>query len=310
MMKLVVFFGFAFLAAVVSANSICEADLNGDGICDPYSVSSLEDDGTISRITIDIGGGNKSVSGFFELGDGGLSVGYLPGVFSLLLDFYTRNTDLTQYSFKWSSARKDWVLYKKSTWAEPSRDEKYTLGGERVPVEALFPQKFNVQRVACCTLFSQFSENGPNFSYLSNEDQLAEIRKDFKYILDKLPQGEKGELFYGLDDRGNKVRRSIPQELVYELTLIISNDNVGPLNDYAYYLYRSKNNVLAALLLRGIHKKFPERVVATLNLADAYWDIGMKSDACPLYKEYIAKMTMNGKGERIPQAAKSRENCN
>lgn len=84
---------------MVSANSICEADLNGDGICDPYSVSSHEGDGTISRITIDIGGGDKSVSGVFELGDGGLSVGYLPGEFSLLLDFYTRNTDLAQYSF-------------------------------------------------------------------------------------------------------------------------------------------------------------------------------------------------------------------
>jgi hypothetical protein len=159
-------------------------------------------------------------------------------------------------------------------------------------------------------LFSQFSESAPNFSYLSDETQLAEIRKDFKYILSKLPQGEKGELFYGLDDSGNKVRRNIPQELVYELTLIVADDNVGPLNDYAYYLYRSKNNVLAALLLREIHKKFPERVVATLNLADAYWDIGMRSDACPLYKEYIAQMTKNGKGGRIPQAAKSRENCN
>lgn len=184
------------------------------------------------------------------------------------------------------------------------------MSGERVPVEALFPQKFDVQRVACCALFSQFSEKGPSFIYLSNEDQLAEIRKDFKYILGKLSQGEKGELFYGLDDSGKKVRKSIPQELVYELTLIISNDNVGPLNDYAYYLYRSKNNVLAVVLLREIHKKFPERVVATLNLADAYWDIGMKSDACPLYKEYIAKITESGKGERIPQSAESRENCN
>ncbi|MCU0090857.1 hypothetical protein N8H72_12875 [Pseudomonas koreensis] len=310
MIKVAVFFILTFMATAASASSSCETDLNGDGICDPYSVSPLEDDGTISRITIDIGGSNKSVSGSFELGDGGLSVGYLPGEFSLLLDFYTRNTDLTQYSFKWNSAQQDWILYKKSTWVEPSRDEKYTLSGEKVPIELLFPQQFNVQRIACCTLFSQFSESGPNFSYLSDEAQLAEIRKDFKYILSKLPQGEKGELFYGLDDSGNKVRRNIPQELVYELTLIVADDNVGPLNDYAYYLYRSKNNVLAALLLREIHKKFPERVVATLNLADAYWDMGMRSDACPLYKEYIAQMTKNGKSGRIPQAAKSRENCN
>lgn len=88
----------------------------------------------------------------------------------------------------------------------------------------------------------------------------------------------------------------------------MSDENVGPLNDYVYYLCRNKNSVLAARLLKEVHKKFPERVVAILNLADAYWDIGMKSDACPIYKEYIAKMTKNGKDGRIPQSAKSREN--
>ncbi|AZZ79078.1 hypothetical protein CCX46_29385 [Pseudomonas sp. RU47] len=308
-MRVVAFFVFAVMASVVNANCSYGVDLNGGGVCDSYSVSPLEDDGTVSRITIDIGGSDKSVSGDFELGDGGLSVGYLPGEFSLLLDFYTRNTDLTQYSFRWSSAQKDWVLYKKSTWVEPSRDEKYTLGGEKAPIDELFPQQFNVQRVVCCTLFSQFSESGPNFGFLSDEAKLVEIRKDFKYIADNLHQGEKGQLFFGVDGGGNKVRRNIPQEFVYELTLIISDDNVGPLNDYAYYLSRNQNNVLAALLLKEIHKKFPERVVATLNLADAYWDIGMKSDACTLYKEYIAKMTKNGKGGRIPQSAKSRGNC-
>lgn len=76
-MRVVAFFVLALLASVVNASSSCEADLNGDGICDPYGVRPLEDDGTISRIIIDIGGGNKSVSGVFELGDGGLSVGYL-----------------------------------------------------------------------------------------------------------------------------------------------------------------------------------------------------------------------------------------
>jgi len=155
-----------------TANCSCGTDLNGDGVRDPYRVSPLEDDGTVSRITIDIGGSDKSVTGSFELGDGGLSVGYLPIEFSLLLDFYNRNTELTQYSFRWNSAQKDWILYKKSTWVEPSRDEKYTLGGEKVPIEALFPHQFDVQRIACRTLFSQLSENGPNFSSLNDEGQL------------------------------------------------------------------------------------------------------------------------------------------
>lgn len=73
MIRLVAFFVFALMARVISANSSCEADLNGDGICDPYSVSPLEDDGTVSRITIDIGGSDKSVSGILNLE----TVGYL-----------------------------------------------------------------------------------------------------------------------------------------------------------------------------------------------------------------------------------------
>lgn len=227
----------------------------------------------------------------------------------MLLDFYTRNTDLTKYNFRWDALRQDWVLYKKSTWVEPSRDEKYSLGGENAPVEASFPQQFDVERVVCCTRLSQFSDDAPNFKFLSADEKLTAIRKDFKYIIENLPQGEKGKLFYGVDESGKKVRRNIPQEFVYELTLIISDENVGALNDYAYYLSRSHNNVLAALLLKEIHKKFPERVVATLNLADAYWDIGMSSDACPLYKEYVEKMTQKGKGGRIPEMAKSRVNC-
>src|SRR5471030_395685 len=304
--KVAVLFAFLFISGIASANFSCEADLNGDGVCDLYSVNTLEEDSTISRITINIGGSKKSVSGDFDLGDGGLSAGYLSSDFSLLLDFYTRNTAITKYNFRWDSSRLDWVLYKKSTWVEPSRDEKYSLGGEKAPIEALFPQQFDVQRVACCTLFSQFSGNGQNLKFLSVDEELIEIRKDFKYVVENLPQGEKGKLFYSVDEAGNKVRRNIPQEFVYEMTLIISDDNVGALNDYAYYLSRSQNNVLAALLLRGIHKKYPDRVVATLNLADAYWDIGMKNDACPLYKEYANKMAAMGKSTRIPTLVKSR----
>jgi hypothetical protein len=308
-MKGIVPLFFLLAIGAVHANSNCEADLNGDGICDPYSVATPEVDSTTSQITINIGGGDKAVSGNFELGDGGLSPGYKPGDFSLLLDFYTRNVNLIKYDFRWDSQRQDWMLYKKATWIEPSRDEKYSLGGEKPPSEALFPQQFDVQRVACCTFFSQFSENSPTVKILSAEDRVVAVKKDFKYVVDRLSQGEKGELFYTTDETGGKVKRNIPKDFVYEMTLIVSDENVGALNDYAYYLYRNQNNVLAALLLSEIHKKYPNRVVATLNLADAYWDLGMKNDACPLYKDYVNKMTALGKSARIPAPARSRVNC-
>lgn len=60
-MRVVAFFVFAVMASVVNANCSYGVDLNGDGVCDPYSVSPFEDDGTVSRITIDIGGSDVSV---------------------------------------------------------------------------------------------------------------------------------------------------------------------------------------------------------------------------------------------------------
>lgn len=62
---------------------------------------------------------------FFSLGNGGLFPGYISGDFSLLLDFYTRNTDLKKYDFRWEPRFKDWVVYRVSIWVEPSRDERY-----------------------------------------------------------------------------------------------------------------------------------------------------------------------------------------
>ncbi len=134
---------FLILLAVgnLSAATKCEADLNGDGVCDPYTITRTED-GASSNITIKIGSTDKTVSGEFDLGDGGLSVGYFPAEFSLLLDFHTRDTDLTKYVFKWSPAHKDWVLYKKATWIEPSRDEKYSLYGRNFPGMACFHKIF------------------------------------------------------------------------------------------------------------------------------------------------------------------------
>lgn len=66
-MRVVAFLVFALLASVVNASSSCEADLNGDGICDPYGVRPLEDDSTISRITIDIGGVKSQFRDFLNL---------------------------------------------------------------------------------------------------------------------------------------------------------------------------------------------------------------------------------------------------
>lgn len=287
----------------------CEYDLNGDGICDDYSVGSAGDDSADSIITIHIGGSDKVVAGRFDLGNGGLSSGYIPGDFSLLLNFHTRDVDVTKYDFRWSPKYQDWLLYKKSAWIEPDRDEIYSLRGQKLPVEALFPNQFEVQRIACCTLFSQFSKETPNLELMNEYQKTAAIKSDLNYVFLNLALGEHGPLFYDSDDDGQLARRSIPKDLLYEMSSMVSDQNARLLNDYAYYLYRSKNSVLAAFLLRGILEKYPERIVAILNLADAYWDIGMNDKACSLYKRYVDKMTVLRKFDRIPIQVSERADC-
>ena len=287
----------------------CEYDLNGDGVCDDYSVVSAGDDSADSIITIHIGGGDKVVAGRFDLGDGGLSSGYIPGDFSLLLNFHTRDVDLTKYDFRWSPELQDWLLYKKSTWIEPDRDEIYSLEDHKLPIEALFPSLFEVQRIACCTLFSHFSKDTPNLEPMNEYQKAAAIKEDLNYVFSNLALGEQGPLFYASNEDGQLVRRSIPKDLLYEMSSAVSDQNARLLNDYAYYLYRSKNSVLAAFLLRSILETYPERVVAILNLADAYWDIDMKGNACSLYKRYVEKMTALRKSDRIPIRVSSRASC-
>ncbi|BAQ82006.1 tetratricopeptide repeat protein [Pseudomonas sp. St29] len=287
----------------------CDVDLNGDGQCDSYSVVGSELDSELSEITIKVGGAGQERKGVFSLGNGGLLPGYIPGDFSLLLDFYTRNTDLTKYDFRWVPALKDWVLYKTSTWVEPSRDERYSLDNEVLPDEARFPQQFHVRRIKCCALFSEFLGNGPALQELSSEDAAREVSKDLQFVLENYRLGEGGSLLYTVDDKGEKRPKVTPRDFLYEMTLVLGEDNVSSMSDYADFLYQNENFVMSAFLLREIHRKYPERVEATVSLADAYSRMGMQEEACSLYKEYLDKMRALGREDKVSESSKSKARC-
>lgn len=76
---------------------------------------------------------------------------------------------------------------------------------------------------------------------------------------------------------------------------------VAQLNDIAYYLQKSGNNLEAVMLLEVLLKKFPNRTVAYYNLADAYWELGRKKEAKAMYETYVKQMRANGKEKRIPK---------
>lgn len=72
-------------------------------------------------------------------------------------------------------------------------------------------------------------------------------------------------------------------------------------NDIAYYLQQANANEEAIFLLEKIIEKYPNRIVAYLNLADSYIGINNKEEAKENYEKYVKLMKQDNKDERIPK---------
>jgi tetratricopeptide (TPR) repeat protein len=73
-------------------------------------------------------------------------------------------------------------------------------------------------------------------------------------------------------------------------------------NDIAYYLEKAEIYDEAIFILENIIKKEPTRVVAYLNIADAYWGTENKSQAKKNYEKYLYLMKSQKKDlSKIPQ---------
>lgn len=272
-------------------------DLNGDGLCESYRVESV---GEISQVSIDIGGMDKRVSGFFDLGRGGLYKGYFSGEMSMALDYYPTNTQIKTYSFRWSPELKDWVLYRTAFWEELYRDEKFVLRESRISAGLEIPRSFNVKRIPCCIKFSDFAHDDFALSPMKIELQKKEIHHDFKRIRKYISDTGKNIIFTSREVSDSS-QKTLPDEFIFELTLILDAKNVVDINNLAYYLLEGGHITSAVILLREIHRKFPHRIVAILNLADAYQELEMNSEACILYAKYIEEMHAAGHSNQIPQ---------
>jgi predicted Zn-dependent protease len=92
----------------------------------------------------------------------------------------------------------------------------------------------------------------------------------------------------------------MPDFRVAELGTYVDASNVEDINNLAFYLGKFKRSGDAAEVLQSVVKKFPDRTVARLNLADAYWDIDAKELATPEYQEYKRQMSAKGLSSKIP----------
>ncbi|UZE11871.1 tetratricopeptide repeat protein [Pseudomonas sp. B21-053] len=77
-------------------------------------------------------------------------------------------------------------------------------------------------------------------------------------------------------------------------------------NDIAYYWQQAGFNDDAIWLLEILIANNPERTVAYLNLADAYWGRNEKRIASGHYKKYSELMVLSGKQRKIPERVKKR----
>lgn len=81
----------------------------------------------------------------------------------------------------------------------------------------------------------------------------------------------------------------------------INDESLRLYNDIAYYLYQAEKYEASISLLTDILARYPDRVVAHLNMADAFVAIKKEDEAKPYYLTYIAQMVKLGKEKKIPK---------
>lgn len=81
---------------------------------------------------------------------------------------------------------------------------------------------------------------------------------------------------------------------------------ISTLNDYAFFLQEEGLPHKAIPILEEITEKYPKRIVAHLNLADAYWEAGSETLAVRHYHVYIKLMQEAGLYGKIPSRALQR----
>lgn len=81
---------------------------------------------------------------------------------------------------------------------------------------------------------------------------------------------------------------------------------VGWSNDLGFLFEQAGYYPEAAELLKHIPLKHPDRVVAYLNLADAYWALGKREQAQKAYNQYYERMVAAQKQSKTPHRVVSR----
>lgn len=187
---------------------------------------------------------------------------------------FSRGGQIYEYVYEWNSRKGNWCLIREITGERPD-----PALGRIAPFE-------RVSRVKGCPVLGVV---GP-YSYESRVETAKNIVVELKKFRNS--SGERKILSQYL----NSIRSYDAAELVG----YINPGNVEDVNDLAFYLSEDGRSLDAIPLLEKIVEMFPGRVVAKLNLADAYWDRNFEKKAATLYGEYYREMSAINLKQQIP----------
>ncbi|WP_321908741.1 hypothetical protein [Paraburkholderia sp. J11-2] len=223
---------------------------------------------------------NYSVEKFDECSS--LSLYVVPHLPQIVVDgsCASNGGQIFQNVYQWDNMKKNWCLIREITGERPD-----------VPAGKVMPSE-QIERVLNCPLLG---ESGP-YTYESP----AEVSKDVTTELARFNRARESKQTL------QKFLNSLSPFDARELAHYITTDNVSDINDLAFYLTDAGRAFDALPALLTINQDFPTRVVAKLNLADAYWKNGYKNDAKIAYAQYVIEMTNRGLDSKIPERARVR----
>jgi hypothetical protein len=182
--------------------------------------------------------------------------------------------------YEWKSTHDNWCLVREIT-GEKSDSTSNTV----IPSE-------QISRVTGCV---PIGKEGP-YAYEKKTQVKSELDDEFNKF--RVSTRNQTDLLRYLN--------TIPSYTTFEISSNIDATNVQAANDLAYYLTESGRALDAIPILVAIVKKFPNRVVAKLNLADAYWANDFKDLARIVYRDYYRQMIFMKLQSKIPENVSKR----
>jgi len=277
----------AFLAAitisshVLAAPSAISFDFDGDGI--PDRISYLGESGNLVVNYQSSSLGTKkqySQKKFDECSSMGLY--RIPGTSQIAIDgsCLSQGGQIYIHIYEWSKTDSDWCLVREITGEKPDFHTQDFVGSRHVSTVSGCPH---------------IGDDGP-YNYAPESTVTKRINQLFARL--EIASKSSAEI--------KQYIQTIPFYEPLEISEHLTKENVESANNLAFYLSQNRRSYDALQLLQAIVRNFPDRVVAKLNLADAFWANDTLEPAKEMYASYVAQMKSLGKANLIPSWATDR----